>query len=80
MGVLEHLGIAQAPAWLFTAELREGTVLRLMTDYERSVPISAVRPACRRAPTSVRALMDHLEKSFALCTQLNPRPVPPNGK
>src|SRR5258708_38346505 len=26
MGVLEHLGIAQAPAWLFAAELREGTV------------------------------------------------------
>jgi hypothetical protein len=25
MGVLEHLGIAQAPAWLFAAELREGT-------------------------------------------------------
>jgi hypothetical protein len=28
MGVLEHLGIAQAPAWLFAAELREGTVIR----------------------------------------------------
>src|SRR5258708_36091230 len=27
MGVLEHLGIAQAPAWLFAAELREGTVV-----------------------------------------------------
>src|ERR1700734_1339954 len=27
MGVLEHLGIAQAPAWLFAAELREGTVI-----------------------------------------------------
>src|SRR5579875_414485 len=26
MGVLEHLGMAQAPAWLFAAELREGTV------------------------------------------------------
>src|ERR1700732_2244422 len=30
MGVLEHLGIAQAPAWLFAAELREGTVVRLL--------------------------------------------------
>jgi LysR family transcriptional regulator for bpeEF and oprC len=27
MGVLEHLGIAQAPAWLLAAELREGTVI-----------------------------------------------------
>ncbi len=45
MGVLEHLGIAQAPAWLFAAELREGTVLRLLTPFERTVPILAVRPA-----------------------------------
>ena len=80
MGVLEHLGIAQAPAWLFAAELREGTVLRLLTAHERSVPISAVRPASRRTPARVRALMEHLEKSFALCTQFNPGPVPPNGK
>src|ERR1700719_2916563 len=35
MGVLEHLGIAQAPAWLFAAELREGTVIRLLTPFER---------------------------------------------
>src|ERR1700756_4519457 len=38
MGVLEHLGIAQAPAWLFAAELREGTVVRLLIPYERTVP------------------------------------------
>ncbi|MFT4111635.1 LysR family transcriptional regulator [Silvibacterium sp.] len=72
MGVLEHLGIAQAPAWLFAAELREGTVLRLLTSYERTVPISAVRPAGRRAPARVRALTDYLEETFALCTQFNP--------
>lgn len=75
VGVLEHLGIAQAPAWLFAAELREGTVLRLITAYERSVPISAVRPAARRAPARVRALLAHLEESFAACTQFNPRPI-----
>ena len=38
MGVLEHLGIAQAPAWLFAAELREGTVIRLLTQFERKRP------------------------------------------
>lgn len=75
MGVLEHLGIAQAPAWLFAAELREGNVLRLLTSYERIVPISAVRPASRRAPTRVRVLMEHLEETFAQCTQFNPRPA-----
>lgn len=80
MGVLEHLGVAQAPAWLFAAELREGTVLRLLTGYERSVPISTVRPASRRVPARVRLLIEHLEKSFALCTQFNPRPVSPHDK
>jgi DNA-binding transcriptional LysR family regulator len=73
MGVLEHLGIAQAPAWLFAAELREGTVLRLLTNYERTVPILAVRPASRRMSARVRVLMEHLEKTFALCSQFNPR-------
>lgn len=75
VGVLEHLGIAQTPAWLFAAELREGTVLRLLSEHERSVPISAVRPATRRAPTRVRVLMQHFEESFAVCTQFNPRPI-----
>ncbi len=74
MGVLEHLGIAQAPAWLFAAELREGTVLRLLTPFERMVPILAVRPASRRMSTKVRVFIEHLEKTFALCSQFNPRP------
>jgi hypothetical protein len=74
MGVLEDLGIAPAPAWLFAAELREGTVLRLLTPFERTVPILAVRPASRRISTKVRIFIEHLEKTFALCSQFNPRP------
>ena len=74
MGVLEHLGIAQAPAWLFYAELREGTVIRLLTSFERTAPILAVRPASRRLSTKVRIFIEHLEKTFALCSQFNPRP------
>ena len=74
MGVLEHLGIAQAPAWLFAAELREGTVIRLLTPLERTVPILAVRPASRRLSTKMRIFIEHLEKTFALCSQFNPRP------
>jgi LysR family transcriptional regulator for bpeEF and oprC len=72
MGVLEHLGIAQAPAWLFAAELREGTVIRLLTPLERVVPILTVRPASRRLSTKVRVFIEHLEKTFALCSQFNP--------
>jgi DNA-binding transcriptional LysR family regulator len=75
MGVLEHLGIAQAPAWLFSAELREGTVIRLLTAFERTAPILAVRPAGRRLSTKVRIFIEHLEKTFALCSQFNPRPT-----
>jgi len=74
MGVLEHLGIAQAPAWLFAAELREGTVIRLLTPFERRGPILAVRAASRRLSAKVRIFMEHLEKTFALCSQFNPRP------
>ena len=72
MGVLEHLGIAQAPAWLFAAELREGTVIRLLTPLERVVPILTVRPASRRLSAKVRVFIEHLEKTFALCSQFNP--------
>jgi DNA-binding transcriptional LysR family regulator len=72
VGVLEHLGIAQAPAWLFAAELREGTVIRLLTPLERTVPILAVRPASRRLSAKVRIFIEHLEKTFALCSQFNP--------
>jgi LysR family transcriptional regulator for bpeEF and oprC len=72
IGVLEHLGIAQAPAWLFAAELREGTVVRLLTAYERTLPIVAVRPTSRLS-AKVRIFIDHLEKTFALCSQFNPR-------
>jgi DNA-binding transcriptional LysR family regulator len=62
------------PAWLFAAELREGTVVRLLlTPFERAVPILAVRPASRRMSAKVRVFVEHLEKTFALCLQFNPR-------
>lgn len=73
VGVLEHLGAAQAPAWLFAAELREGTVIRLLTPFEQAMPILTVRPASRRIPVRVRLLIEHLEKTFANCSQFNPR-------
>jgi LysR family transcriptional regulator for bpeEF and oprC len=73
VGVLEHLGAAQAPAWLFAAELREGTVIRLLTSFEQAMPILTVRPASRRIPARVRLFIEHLEKTFANCSQFNPR-------
>jgi DNA-binding transcriptional LysR family regulator len=73
MGVIEHLGLAQAPAWLFATELREGAVVRLLIPFERTVPILAVRPASRKMSAKVRVFVEHLEKTFALCLQFNPR-------
>jgi hypothetical protein len=57
----------------FAAELREGTILRLLTPFERMVPILALRPANRRMSTKVRVFIEHLERIFALCSQFNPR-------
>ena len=76
MSVLEHLAIAQAPAWLFAAELREGTVIRLLTAFERTVQILAVPPASPQMSTKVRIFIEHLEKTFVLCSQFNPRDLP----
>src|ERR1700685_232819 len=74
MGGVEHFGLAQVPAWLFAAQLREGAVVRLLPPFERTVPILAVRPASRRMSAKVRIFIEHLEKTFASCFQFNPRP------
>jgi LysR family transcriptional regulator for bpeEF and oprC len=39
-----------------------------------TVPIFAVRPASRRMSNKSRIFIEHLEKTFALCSQFNPRP------
>lgn len=72
MAVLEHIGIAHVPAWLFASELREGTVLRLLPSLEKTVPIFGVRPPNRRMSAKVRVFLDYLEKTFANCRQFNP--------
>jgi hypothetical protein len=47
MGVLEHLGDAQAPAWLFAAKLREGTVIRLpLSEQYQSLPCGLPAAGC----------------------------------
>ena len=57
------------------AELREGTVIRLLTTFERTVPILAVRPASRRMSSKVPIFIEHTEKAFALCSQFNRDPA-----
>ena len=64
--VLAGLGITQAPHWLFAADIRAGTVRRILRDYEpRKIPISAVRPASRRQPSKVAVFVDFLAELLA---------------
>ena len=64
--VLAGLGITQAPYWLFAADIRAGTVRRILRDCEPArIPISAVRPASRRQPSKVAVFVDFLAELLA---------------
>jgi DNA-binding transcriptional LysR family regulator len=64
--VLAGLGITQAPYWLFAADIRAGTVRRILRDREPArIPISAVRPASRRQPSKVVVFVDFLAELLA---------------
>ena len=64
--VLAGLGITQAPHWLFVADIRAGTVRRILRDHEPGkIAISAVRPASRRQPSKVAVFVDFLAELLA---------------
>ena len=64
--VLAGLGITQAPHWLFAADIRAGTVRRILRDHEQGkIAISAVRPASRRQPSKVAVFVDFLTELLA---------------
>src|ERR1700736_3675339 len=64
--VLAGLGITQAPYWLFAADIRAGTVRRILRDREPArIPISAVRPASRRQPSKDAVFVDFLAELLA---------------
>jgi DNA-binding transcriptional LysR family regulator len=66
VAVLAGLGITQAPYWLFAADIRAGTVRRILRDCEPArIPISAVRPASRRQPSKVAVFVDFLAELLA---------------
>src|SRR6202045_964754 len=64
--VLAGLGVTQAPYWLFAADIRAGTVRRILRDHEPAkIPISAVRPASRRQSSKVAVFVDFLAELLA---------------
>jgi DNA-binding transcriptional LysR family regulator len=62
IAVLSHLGIANAPAWLFARELSSGSVRQLLTEYAQPKSILALRPGGRRLAAKVRVFIKFMEE------------------
>jgi DNA-binding transcriptional LysR family regulator len=71
--MLEGLGIAVCPTWLFTDEIETGVIERVLTDYEpAALPIQSVYPSRRLVPPRVRAFVDYLAEEFRKDPRLEP--------
>lgn len=63
--VLAHLGLTQAPRYLFADAILAGTAQVVLEDYvQGTLAISAVHPAGRRLPTRTRAFIEFLADGF----------------
>jgi DNA-binding transcriptional LysR family regulator len=59
--VAAGLGISQATWWLVRKDLEAGTVVPILTAFERlGRPVSVLYPASRHLPTKVRVFVDYL--------------------
>ncbi len=57
------LGIAQSTWWLFRKELQQGTLIPVLSDYDREgVPISVLYPAKRHISRKTAAVLDFLKE------------------
>ncbi len=64
--VLDGLGVAYTPVWLFEKELRNGRVEALLAhEMGASAPIHAVYPAKRLLPRRARVFMDFIAEQFS---------------
>ncbi len=64
--LLEGLGLAVCPTWLFTDEVETGVLERVLPEFEPApMPIQAVMPTRRLVPPRVRAFVDHISACFA---------------
>jgi len=70
--VLDGLGVAYAPIWLFEQALLEGKVLPLLRDeLGPSTPIHIVYPAKRLLPRRASVFMDFMADEFSRAKSLN---------
>lgn len=71
--LLEGLGLAVCPTWLFTDEIETGVLERVLNRYEPDpLPIQAVYPSRRLVPPRVRAFVDYLVEEFRVDPRLAP--------
>jgi DNA-binding transcriptional LysR family regulator len=71
--LLEGLGLAVCPTWLFTDEIETGVVERVLADFEPDpLPIQAVYPSRRLVPPRVRAFVDYIVEEFRADPRLAP--------
>jgi LysR family transcriptional regulator, regulator for bpeEF and oprC len=70
--VLDGIGIAYSPAWLFEDAVRDGRIKSLLTDQLGApVPINVVYAANRLLPSRARVFLDLIATAFALDPALN---------
>lgn len=71
--LLEGLGLAVCPTWLFTDEIATGRLEQVLAEYEpAALPIQAVYPSRRLVPPRVRAFVDYLVTEFRTDPRLAP--------
>lgn len=78
--VLEGLGVAVVPTWLFTDEVERGLLAPVLTQYEPApLPIQAVTPSRRLVPPRVRAFVNYIATEFRADPRLAGRGVSSAG-
>jgi DNA-binding transcriptional LysR family regulator len=78
--VLEGLGVAVVPTWLFTDEVERGLLAPVLTSYEPApLPIQAVTPSRRLVPPRVRAFVNYIAAEFRSDPRLAGRGVSSAG-
>ncbi|MCB1742509.1 MAG: LysR family transcriptional regulator [Gammaproteobacteria bacterium] len=71
--VIDGLGVALAPSWLFSTEVEAGSVVRLLEQYTRPpMPIHALYTSRQLLPPRARAFMDFLAEELANDPHLHP--------
>ena len=66
IAVLSHLGIANAPTWLFAKEFASGDVCPLLIKFAQPTkPIFALRPSGRRLAAKVHVFVDFMQEILA---------------